>query len=179
MKNEEHMIPHNRYTANKYFIITNYFFSFFRQSTEVYSLFMLIVLICSTVFLSCSVFQFDLVTSKIQMLFFLFQMFIYRFIIIILVQALRVEFNMFTLGLITIAIMVSGINLFVYSYFGHGANETHMEISDCFFQSEWFYLPCYLQKYFVLIIANAQRPLFYDGFGVAFLNLNTFIRVTK
>lgn len=73
--------------------------------------------------------------------------------------------------------MVSGLNLFVYSYFGHGANVTHMEISDCFFESEWFNLPFYLQKYFVIIIANAQRPLYYHGFGVAFINLNTFIRV--
>lgn len=90
---------------------------------------------------------------------------------------MRVTFNISTLVLITIAILVSGLNLFVYSYFGHGANETHMEISDCFFQSEWFNLPYHLQKYFVIIIANAQRPLYYHGFGVAFINLNTFIRV--
>lgn len=86
---------------------------------------------------------------------------------------------MLTLLMITIAVLVSISNLFVYSYFGQGANETHMEISDCFFQTEWFYLPNYLQKYFVIIIANAQRPLYYHGFGVANINLNTFIQVLE
>lgn len=105
-------------------------------------------------------------------------MLVYRFIIIV-VQALRVTSNMFTVVLITIAMMFSGLNLFVYSYFGHEANENHMEISDCFYQSDWYNLPLYLEKYFVIIIANAQRPLYYHGFGVAFINLNTFIRVTK
>lgn len=80
--------------------------------------------------------------------------------------------------LIVIAINVSGSNLFLYCFFGQSANDIYLEIADSYFNAKWIQLSPKLQKYFIIMIANAQRPLYYDGFGVAYLELNTFLRVS-
>lgn len=41
----------------------------------------------------------------------------------------------------------------------------------------WYRLPIRLQKHLIIVIGNMQAPLHYDGFGVVFLNLDTFSRV--
>lgn len=46
------------------------------------------------------------------------------------------------------------------------------------FECNWIELPQQLQKCFIIMFSNAQQPLYYDGFGVAVLNLQTFIKVT-
>lgn len=67
--------------------------------------------------------------------------------------------------------------LFVYCYFGKLATESFLNMSDGLYQSNWFKLPVNLQKYFVPMIQNTQRPLYYHGFGIAVLNLETFTKV--
>lgn len=52
-----------------------------------------------------------------------------------------------------------------------------MGIATLLFQANWQALPLKLQKYFVVMITNAQTPLYYHGFGVAVLNLETFTKV--
>lgn len=47
-------------------------------------------------------------------------------------------------------------------------------MADCLYDTNWQKLPIRLQKYVVLMIGNAQKPLYYHGFGVALLNLETF-----
>lgn len=81
--------------------------------------------------------------------------------------------------LILIAISVSGSNLFLYSFYGQLAHDIYMSIADAFYESNWVILPYDLQKYFIVMLANAQRPLFYHGFGIAPLNLRTFLGVRK
>lgn len=41
----------------------------------------------------------------------------------------------------------------------------------------WYELPTELQKNFILMVANMQKLLLYDGFGVIDLNLETFPKV--
>lgn len=55
--------------------------------------------------------------------------------------------------------------------------EYYDKLADILFQSKWQLLPLELQKYFVLMIGNAQIPMTYHGLGVADLNLETFRKV--
>lgn len=47
----------------------------------------------------------------------------------------------------------------------------------CLYNLDWRKFPIKLQKYFILMIANMQKPLNYHGFGVVCLDLMTFIAV--
>lgn len=77
------------------------------------------------------------------------------------------------------ATTVSSSNLFVYCYFGKLATESYEKMSDCLYETKWWELPIELQKYFLLMNINMQRPLCYHGFDVAVLNLETFTQVRK
>lgn len=83
--------------------------------------------------------------------------------------------------LVTILLtIVSGMYiLYVYCYFGKKSTESHEEMFDCFYECNWLDLPPNLQKYFIIMIGNAQRPICYHGFGVAVLNLETFLKARK
>lgn len=69
--------------------------------------------------------------------------------------------------------------LFLYCYFGVLASESFEQMGETLYESNWPNLPISLQKYFAIMIANMQRPLYYDGFGVANLDLKTFIIVSS
>lgn len=67
--------------------------------------------------------------------------------------------------------------IFVMCFFGKMATESFEKMSYCLFEFDWHRLPVHLQKYFILMIGNTQRPLFYHGFGICILNLETFTKV--
>lgn len=50
-------------------------------------------------------------------------------------------------------------------------------MTDEVFEMKWHELPVGLQKYFILIIANMQKPIYYFGGGIVILDLNTFVNV--
>lgn len=85
----------------------------------------------------------------------------------------------FTIFQVLIGISMSIFNLFVYCYFGMLASESFENIADCLYEMNWHELPLDLQKYFVIMIGNAQRPLFYHGYGMTTMNLETFCDVRK
>lgn len=68
-------------------------------------------------------------------------------------------------------------NLFLYCFFGKLATESFQEMADSLSESNWLNLDVALQKYYILMIRNAQIPLEYSGFGIAPLNLITFSKV--
>ena len=72
---------------------------------------------------------------------------------------------------------VSLSTLFLYCYFGQVATDCFENVAATFYEAKWPNIPIKLQKYFVLMIANAQIPVNYHGFGIAFLSLNTYMRV--
>lgn len=59
------------------------------------------------------------------------------------------------------------------------ATESFAKMSDSLYDSDWHKLPIGLQKYFILMIANTQKPIYYHGFGVTILNLETFCQVIE
>lgn len=80
--------------------------------------------------------------------------------------------------ILLIALFVGISNLFIYSYFGKLATESFNKISGCVYEFNWHELPIDLQKYFILMIQNTQRPYFYHGFKIVILNLETFTGVS-
>lgn len=67
--------------------------------------------------------------------------------------------------------------LFIYCYYGKIATDSYGGIADALYQANWQDLPIEYQKYFIIMIANAQRPLYYHGFNVVVLDLGTFTTV--
>lgn len=67
--------------------------------------------------------------------------------------------------------------LFLYCFFGKMATESFAKICDRVFEMNWQKLPLKSQKYVILMITNMQIPLYYHGFEVAVMDLNTFVRV--
>lgn len=52
------------------------------------------------------------------------------------------------------------------------------EIADLFYSFEWYNQNIKIQKCVVMLIANAQRPRHFHGFGVILLTLDTFTNVS-
>lgn len=76
-----------------------------------------------------------------------------------------------------ISAILSLSNLFLYCYYGKLASESFESMADLLYENNWPELPNKLKKYFILMIGNGQQPLFYHGFGIAVLNLETFSKV--
>ena len=76
------------------------------------------------------------------------------------------------------AILIVITNLLIYCYLGKLATETYEKMSDCVYKMDWHELLIDLKKYFILLIKNMQKPLYYHGFGVIYLNLETFTKVS-
>lgn len=75
------------------------------------------------------------------------------------------------------ATCLSSSTLFLYCLFGKLSTGSFESIGDDLYDFDWIRLPYKLQKYFILMIGNAQRPIVYHGFNIAELNLETFTKV--
>lgn len=76
------------------------------------------------------------------------------------------------------ATMVSSSNLFIYCYYGKVATESYQKMADCLYTDcIWWERSIEIQKYMLLMNANMQRLLYFHGFEVAVLNLETFTAV--
>lgn len=67
---------------------------------------------------------------------------------------------------------------FLCCFYGKLATESYAKMANSLFESNWSDLPNDLQKYFVLMIGNAQQPLYYHGFTMVILELETFCKVS-
>ena len=79
--------------------------------------------------------------------------------------------------IILIGGLASTANLFLYCYFGTLATESYENMADCIFESNWLKLPVDSRKYLIVMIANAQRRIYYHGFGLAYLRMMTYTSV--
>lgn len=62
-------------------------------------------------------------------------------------------------------------------YFGDLASESFTKMGDVAYDANWPDISISLQKFIILIIGDTQQPLYYHGFGIALLNLETFSKV--
>lgn len=77
------------------------------------------------------------------------------------------------------ALMSSTIAVFLYCYVGSLTTDQFLRYGDISYESQWYKLPIDLQKFFQLIIVDAQRSLSYHGFGIIDLNLNAFTKIMR
>lgn len=76
-------------------------------------------------------------------------------------------------------LVTSSANLYFYCFAGSVTTNNLLLFSDALFESNWFKMPNYLQKYFIIMIAEAQRSHFLDGFGLIRLSLEAFTKVMR
>lgn len=84
------------------------------------------------------------------------------------------DFEVFVLF---ISIIVATGNVYLFCYFGKLATESFENTSNCIYISNWQQIDITLRKYIILMIRSAQRPLFFHGYGMFVLNLETFTQV--
>lgn len=81
------------------------------------------------------------------------------------------------MGITTVLIAITSI--LVYCFLGKLAAESYAKISDeCLFIMKWYRQPIEWQKCYILVTLNMQMPVFYQAFGVIYLNLETFTKVS-
>lgn len=69
-------------------------------------------------------------------------------------------------------------DLFLYCYFGKLATDIHLSLADRLYESNWVKLPTEYQRIYAVMIQNMQKSMFYHGFGIVNLDLETFKKVT-
>lgn len=146
----------------------------FLHWAKVYSPFIMMQLITSTMMLATSMYQFDLVSiHSIQSN----------------VTTLKSSHNAFQLlqnheyvqlAVVLFALSFGMIVLFFYCYFGKMATDSFGNIADCiYYEMKWQKLPLALQKCISLMLRNMQKPIHYHGFDVITLDLRTFTHVSS
>lgn len=94
-----------------------------------------------------------------------------------IVQAMK-HLDLNVLLLIIAFQMATGI-VFLYCFTGSMATEQFFRYGNVSFESDWYKFPIELQKYVLLIIANAQQPKIFNGFSIIDLNLLAFTKVNS
>lgn len=77
------------------------------------------------------------------------------------------------------SLLVSSANLFLYCYYGKRSTNDYAEMAHTLYASNWYQHSAGLQRFFKMMIANAQIPLFYHGFRIVQLNLETYLKVCR
>lgn len=85
----------------------------------------------------------------------------------------------FEICMLLFAIFDGTLCLFLYCYFGKLATDSFVNMADCLYESRWQNLSIDLQKYLVIMMANAQAKYHFHGFKIAVLNLDTFRKVKR
>lgn len=80
--------------------------------------------------------------------------------------------------LILLLLVTCAVILFLLCFFGKLAHENFLNMSDCLFECNWLVYPINIKKYILFMIMNTQRPIYYHGFGIAVLDLITFLKVS-
>lgn len=85
-----------------------------------------------------------------------------------------IDFNIFV---VLISVSMGSGTVLLYCYVGTFTTTQFLNYADATYESAWYLYPLNLQKAAQMIIADAQRPLIFYGFGVIDLNLITFTKV--
>lgn len=76
-----------------------------------------------------------------------------------------------------LSIIMSTGNILLYCYVGSLTTDLFHSYGDISYESLWYKFPVNLQQYLRLIIADAQRPRVFRGFGYLTLSLMLFTKV--
>lgn len=78
-----------------------------------------------------------------------------------------------------IGVMSSAFVMLIYCYTGTATTENFLKLTEYAYDSKWYDCNNELKQYFVLIIANAQRPQIFNGLKMIDLSLGTFLKVNN
>lgn len=67
--------------------------------------------------------------------------------------------------------------VYLYTQFGEVTNESFKNISNLLYEADWLKQPNHLKKTLLLMMLNAQPPMFYTTFGGFPLNVDILGRV--
>lgn len=149
------------------------FYRFVWETSDVYSIILLTQLICVVLHMTCSVFQMDMVNSTV---FNYFEKTVYIHFLYAFSQAIKhPDLNFY---MVLMSLLVSGANLFCYCFYGKRSSNDFGQMVHFLYESNWNEQPVKLQKFYKMMIANAQRPIFYHGMHIVHLNLETFLKVS-
>lgn len=68
-------------------------------------------------------------------------------------------------------------NLYLYCFAGTILTNNCLLFSDALFKSNWHTMPIMFQKYFIIMIAETQIPVYLEGCGIIRLSLESFSKV--
>lgn len=152
--------------------------SLFSDTSDVYSIFLLIQMAGYVIMSALSVVSFDLVNLVCLLLKYAYVLlycclrsnFFYTF------QMIRTFDN--SLFFMVTAFVIEILTLFIYCIYGQLATESFLNYGDCLYELDWINMPVELQKLLLNMIYNTQRPLCYHVFGITKLSLETFTKVS-
>lgn len=85
--------------------------------------------------------------------------------------------SMFVYAVTGILLVLS--NIFICCFLGKLATESYSKMAVALYNCNWHELTLSEQKYFIVMLGNAQRPLNYTGYGLVTLDLEKFSSVSK
>lgn len=85
----------------------------------------------------------------------------------------------FKVLLVSLAVFLSTGVVFIYCFMGTFTTDQFLLYADISYESSWYKFPVKLQRYYVLILADSQRPRSFDGWGLIELTLVTFTKVLQ
>lgn len=74
-------------------------------------------------------------------------------------------------------IFISILSVYVYCYFGKMSTDCFEQLVDCIYTANWLGQNSNSRKILILIMTNAQQPLYYHGFHIIIINMATFTQV--
>lgn len=83
----------------------------------------------------------------------------------------RLDIDMF---MVLVIAMTNAFWLYYHCLLGKLVSDRFNQLPDHLFHSKWYELSNGLRKFYILMIQNAQQPLFFDGLGIYTLNLESF-----
>lgn len=146
-------------------------FSLFEISRELISGTIFFQLFIGILHMSATYFEMELVRHE----------FIKRFVFFF--WAILIDFSQvimkadFKVLLVSLAVFLSTGVVFIYCFMGTFTTEQFLLYADISYESMWYKFPVKLQKYLALILADSQRPRYFDGLNLIELSLVTFTKV--
>lgn len=66
---------------------------------------------------------------------------------------------------------------FLYCYYATQTVDLLTNTANTIYNSNWYTYPIYIRKYFLLILARSQIPVYFTGFKIVRCSLETFKKV--
>lgn len=68
-------------------------------------------------------------------------------------------------------------NIYFYCHQGSVVTASFKALADFCYQTKWYEYDVRVRKNLIMLIANYQRPVMFNGLKLAYLSLETYMRV--